>query len=531
MSTIHSYNVNARRRIQTAVELVENIQRNSQRGPRSGTPQPSRMVLAEADIEHNTAGNVKIIEGTTWDSTYSPVGDEIEVFNPWQKVWKGAPLLIEHGSARIRDERAARWVIRRSWSATRLTGIAPSNIAPGATGTINMLETMDGYFEPPDVEVFLPTTFVEIESGVIVWAELKWDAVAGESIWQVYSADCTGTGGTSDPDTMINKGAYVPGTGYEQGHVVVDEGYLAVANSNAQETPQNTQGDPVSSDLVTYDRPRPTPVGEQFSFLPTTPSWTTGNFSTSQLTTGNLYTFNDDFFLYGARLFVPTAGDYAFQFTNLATGQFNRSPFFSVTTPGEYDWPTGSILVLEGDQLELGLVRNGTVTGTPTATFYDYKRTNGTPSSGEMWHQNNSYEIRTPFVDENSDNWGSVYNNVKVGDTLQGGGILWEIVEVLNLTGSRIDVRVTPEQRIGNEDKYTFTWTLFGDSNLDYYQLVNYWIGNQPTQATVQGFYELSDGTRVVNDTAYGVDIVGQFYELSPAWDILSVVPGAIGFQ
>lgn len=154
------------------------------------------------DIEHNKAGKVHFLTGTSWFQMDDDTDrDELDVVNLlFPKLWKGSRVVIEPIYVHAVEDRQL--VITQAYSATRIRGTAPtSGIATGATGTITSVIAIDGHFEPETAAVYLPTSNVAIGASLVTWAELVVKAekdtfgdLTGnyESEWHAYASDCSG---------------------------------------------------------------------------------------------------------------------------------------------------------------------------------------------------------------------------------------------------------------------------------------------------------------------------------------------------
>jgi hypothetical protein len=175
-------------------------QRQAEFGTAPGSGYPT-LVIASADIEHDQVGACRIAKGE-WDPALFVAGDavdELQVFNGREKIWSGSRVLAVWPSFRwlspADEPITGIWMAQTAWSATRIRGVASAAIAAGATGTIGSVQPINGHYASSNATVFMPTAFVSVESDVVVWAELAWDAVTKLSRWEVYSADCQEAGG------------------------------------------------------------------------------------------------------------------------------------------------------------------------------------------------------------------------------------------------------------------------------------------------------------------------------------------------
>lgn len=193
---IEQYSKQARARIDAAVKWVEaNRQRLNPLG-RVDLKGPARMTpyaaCATEDIEHGSFGDAKWAYASGWDSTWQvDVERTFRVYNLGPKVWQNSPLIVGPAAIGGADQGdGQQLVILRAWSATRLRGLASSQINPGTTGVLHTLTLIDGTFAPATASVYLPTAHVAIKTGKVAWAELRYRPEG--SRWEAYSADCDG---------------------------------------------------------------------------------------------------------------------------------------------------------------------------------------------------------------------------------------------------------------------------------------------------------------------------------------------------
>lgn len=154
-----------------------------------------RAVIASEDIEHNNLGEVAIASASSWETpTWVDGTATLEVYNPGQKIWEGSHCIVD--SCGLQSGRV-RWVIRNAFSATKIQGVASTDVEPGGSTTITSVTPIDGHFEPTTAVVELPTGVDgSVESGKVVRAELVAPLNPGESSrWEIYSGVCCSGGG------------------------------------------------------------------------------------------------------------------------------------------------------------------------------------------------------------------------------------------------------------------------------------------------------------------------------------------------
>jgi hypothetical protein len=195
--SIHQYSKAARARIARSVQYTEAAlnQARVNRNNRPPVAAMDRLVRLQEDIEHRSSGQSKVLGGNAVDSALSEQDEysEIEVWNPGRKVWSGSDAIIRRVACpgATADKQSA-WYIVQAWSATRLRGTTTGAVGANDTGTLTVVQPIDGTFEPTTVQFYLPTNFVEVGSLMVVWVELVYRPGIGTSRWEAYSADCDG---------------------------------------------------------------------------------------------------------------------------------------------------------------------------------------------------------------------------------------------------------------------------------------------------------------------------------------------------
>ncbi len=331
----------------------------------------------------------------------------------------------------------------------------------------------------------------------------------------------------SDGNVLLNYGSGQPGDGlamhwwdawsaaggpandgcYPQGATVIDDGWLAIANKD------------------TCDRPAPQEQGNFAWLLPDAPSWLTGNVTDSAFMEGVDVTTTQWAQVNRYRVWgIASQPIQPIVILNYGTPDETLivEPEFIPATTGWIEVPIGTRIVEPNTQITFAVVRRPP-TGTPT-TFggtWDYKQKDDSPvSEGEIWHGGaGNTRMRISTTDDDGDDRSAELATLKVGDTIDGGGVTWRIVEIESLTGAQLQILVDPNTRLP-ENKYTFTFTVYPDGAIDYPYLSNFWSGDP----NIRGFTAADgDPNNIVFDQdAYGVDISSVPLVASDDWDIMS---------
>jgi hypothetical protein len=195
--SIHQYSKEARARIARAVRHTETSARPTRvdRTQRQPVASLDRLVRLQEDIEHGFTGEAKLIGGLGIDSAMGELDEyePVQVYNPGRKVWSGSDCIIRRVAVPgAESDAVSAWYIAHAWSATRLRGATTGTVGPNDTGTLTVVQRVDGTFSPTSTEFFLPTNFVDVASSMVVWVELVYRPDLGTSRWEAYSADCDG---------------------------------------------------------------------------------------------------------------------------------------------------------------------------------------------------------------------------------------------------------------------------------------------------------------------------------------------------
>lgn len=314
-------------------------------------------------------------------------------------------------------------------------------------------------------------------------------------------------------DRARPRGIWTPGR-YRRNDMVLDSGWMMVAKRDTEE------------------RPAPQPIGQPFwvSGLGDTPGWNTQNATTSIILSGQRYTWNVVGYVVGARAWIPdTSQQYQMLLIRDPAGipiQWWGERF----TPGSTGWRTVNVerhLVESGQVADFFLVaREGSATFSSFTGFYTYKRTNGNPSSGEIWHQSSGggNEMRVHHDDKNSVDLELQLESLAVGDTISGGGIDWDITST-DHQGSHVRFGVTPATR-AQEGDYTFTFESIDPATLNYVQIANHYL----SVPSVQGLLSTDQtppGLITPDENAYGVDLQVQEAVLPEDWQAYAFTSAA----
>jgi len=279
----------------------------------------------------------------------------------------------------------------------------------------------------------------------------------------------------------------------------------------------------------TTDRPAPQATGLPFfaSQLGTAPPWTIVNeASAAFIVTGQRYHFTTAINILGWRFWVtdPSPQKYT---VILIIDPLGATPLidivlqdFEVASPGDDEWfpvNIGTRLVPVGAVFDLILLAESTAIPIQDSGVWVYKQSNGNPSEGEINHQNGGAEMRVHKTDKDSVAHNAFLEAMSEGDHISGGGIEWIITSVSD-NGTHMRYGVSPTTR-AQEDDLTMTFSQEVAASINYVTLVDHFLGS----ASVEGFKGVDTITgRVLDESAYGVDIELQTMTFSPDWAVMA---------
>lgn len=316
---------------------------------------------------------------------------------------------------------------------------------------------------------------------------------------------------------MYFKDDYIPGDLVEPGTVVLDDDYLCMAlvQTSDRAAPQFLSSYLWGSSYGAYE-------------LPDNPAWANNSVL-------------NDFIITAQRYVAPTTeiiDSYRIWASELTTEYHYE--LWLVLHPGTVDeirdllgsyrpniigWNLFNIppkVVREGTVFDIALLKVSDATDVIFTPYYDYKQTNGNPSQGELYHQNNTTEMRVHKTDENDSDWTTELEGMQPGGLIEADGTVWNINEV-DVRGSHVRFHVTPGYRI-SEDKYTFNFTTKQSYNLPYVTIADHYTTAPGIQG---GFSDISYTGIVWNNNAHGIDIRLREVYISPDWRIL-VLPSSV---
>ena len=162
----------------------------------------------------------------------------------------------------------------------------------------------------------------------------------------------------------------------------------------------------------------------------------------------------------------------------------------------------------------------------PTVTNinYNYQLATNIPTtvpSGQVIHPTkNISTLYMSYTDNDSINRQAFIDGLDTGESIvTADGTTWAIQSVLD-TGTHFEVKIAPSTRLTTSGVVTFSFEQTVATLLTFRKEDNYYLGN----TNVRGLYVANGGWEeaVVDDNAYGVDLLIQQATVSADWDIIS---------
>ncbi len=313
---------------------------------------------------------------------------------------------------------------------------------------------------------------------------------------------------TGEGISMVYREDWIPGVGYDDGEVVRSQGYTSVVRDGHG---------------VTYEDPTPVKVGDATYLyngdIPDT------SVLSKQILIGTRYTPQVNIFALGFRIDVVAGNEYVLYGVEDPFGAKIVTQFaaFVASTTGWVNIQTSETIILAGTVFDImAKIREPASTPTTWSENWDYDtpNNNAIPSNGEIVHANRSSElIRISNINSTGGDMWTPLSELTIGDVIGIYDSTYAIQETTD-NATYFEFQVSPAIQAGPDgvtevtfETVTATPISFGFDN-GYYSGVT----------GVSGFYS-ADGVYengIVDDNAYGIDILVQEGEMSDDWHILA---------
>lgn len=323
--------------------------------------------------------------------------------------------------------------------------------------------------------------------------------------------------------SMVHKGFWVPGTTYYPQDVVSDGSWTMSANK------------------TTLDRPAPTATGPKETLIPNAPSWI-ARVNTSVVWSGNIYSFTQDGWLGGIRIWVDEiSATTNYRISIIDVTDIDNPLAFTIEEPvlKLNAWTTvlltnrvilaGTVLIIYLDALDSGTTDIFLANYVKSAPSQSVNPPNGNYNTNTQktllrvtkFDQQGldrsvglleiTVNSTIKFTDTN-DNTNTITYRVKLNPTDAIGYIEFAEVEVISAEG---DIPVGQDTILRAETPVT--------SATQYVEIPDFWLTGQPSWAAVEGLL-IYDGVIQTGtlDSAFGVDIAFTPGEASPDWNFIA---------
>ena len=310
---------------------------------------------------------------------------------------------------------------------------------------------------------------------------------------------------------LLYRGEFNSSQTYRKNSLVTHNGYIGIANV---ETTDDLQVGRIGAEYDVY--PVETP--------PTTQS------IAKQVVFGTSYQSGDGYWLEGYRVNVIAGNHYEVLFVCDPDGE-NEVSFlnsFLATTTGWRDFGLLPRLIKPNKKYEiLVILQEPDVAPADTIYNFNYRKQNNTTvvDSGEMLHSSNDSSIlHTSKFDSDAVDRTAFLQGLIVGDLITSNNRTWSIQSVVEDV-DRFRIEIAPAQRAsGSSGIRPITFTTVSNSTLTYVKDTDYWLSNFVGEVHGLLGVDVSYNDVVETNDAMGVDIVIQEADISPDWDIISVL-------
>jgi len=341
-----------------------------------------------------------------------------------------------------------------------------------------------------------------------------------------YSADYAHRLGVPFAVPVDWRDIWASGT-YNVGDMVIDGGYTMVANK------------------TTTDKPAPVADGAPGWTLPDVPLWITPN-QAGAVYSGHEYTITGLIFIDGVRCWRPETTDIAY----VLAAQDITDPAFPILL-GSAEVPVGTVgwfginlppaLYAVGAKLRITLIAEKTVGETSFTRPWAFQGIgiDVDPGSGNYERDAAQLNLYISKTDSNVADASADLATLADGDRL-------DLVETA--TPARFENYRIAGTPVDNGTYYTFPVTVTsqgsairsgtgvtisgfaaGGADTIYNNIANHWIGAVTPDVDVKGFVTDNLATIPLDDDAYGVDLRGNGFTVSPDWDLLASSAGGGG--
>lgn len=320
----------------------------------------------------------------------------------------------------------------------------------------------------------------------------------------------------AEVDANFNRLMYWSGvwqaTDYEANEVVLDDGWLMIANK------------------ATTDRAAPHATGPEYNLY--NGQLTAQSLLTSQIRFGARFSTADTgVFLNAWRAYLHEGQHYQIYaiFDPLgATPDLQLLADITASTTGWLSVPVGQIVMLPNETLDIiALTDQPDPTPVTWTGNWNYTRPNNdtVPALGDIAHSNKTLSLlRINSIDNDGGDRLAELQALNPGDIIRGAGMAWSIDSSSTLAGV-VTFVVTPAQQGTPTGVQEFTFQTVQDTDILYEQDTDYYL----TDTQISGLFSSGGADVVADNNAYGIDLTIQDASVSPDWDVLSTTGTSSG--
>ena len=315
-------------------------------------------------------------------------------------------------------------------------------------------------------------------------------------------------------DTTFWKGNWDSSTTYEKGQMVLDSGWLMVANQ------------------TTDERPAPQPTGD--------PAYVYGgvglvdtSVTAKQVTVGTRYKSTGAFYVNGYRINTVAGNRYDVILVTdpLGVAQPEYLSSFVANDAGWREFGVTPQLIPPNTEFDIRCIIQEPDPA-PTIVTYPWNYLtpgSGVPLSGQAVHQNNFTDrILFHYLDQNGVDRSAFLQGLVPGDLIDSQGVSWSVQSITDVPASSyVTVFVAPAVQGTVDGVQDFQFTVPTPASITYGLDSDEWLGN----ANIRGLYVVDDSWEnvVPDDNQYGVDLLTQAVTASDHWDAMAVSESGAG--
>lgn len=313
---------------------------------------------------------------------------------------------------------------------------------------------------------------------------------------------------TNFKNVMRWAGPWVQGT-YQRNQVVIDEGWTMIANK------------------ATDDKPSPQAIGQPdwYSGLGDAPAWEPQTATSSEVITGQRYTFPAAAYVRSVRVWIPViSADITYSVLIVRDPEGLAITERSIIDPTATGWSTisnGSRIIPAGSVYDVTLYAANKATSTTFSGNWNYSLPNNEtiPLAGQITHSNKAIDqLWVSKTDDAAGDRSAELSTLQSGDTIKTPLVTWTITDVLD-SGTYIIFSVTPLVQ-DTPGLKLFTFEEFGEVPIDYVQITNQWLADPNVSGVLS---TTGAASMALSDDGYGVDLSIQSAVVSADWDVVAV--------